>query len=89
MTQDEILSEILGSRPAGYFDNVRGLLERYAELRLEFIGLWPRLHKLRPGTEQSTALTIEICAKMEAAWELAEVLHLLPGQRRKDPPRLQ
>jgi hypothetical protein len=89
MTRAELLAEIEAARPVGYFDHVRPVLDHFVDLRVEIAELWHRLHRTRPGTERSSALTAEVCAKMQAAFDLAEVPHLGPGCRDCPPPRLQ
>jgi hypothetical protein len=83
----DLLSTIESSRPPGYFAAARPLLDEYIRLRVEIDGLWPCLHRTRPGTAQSTMLTLALCSKTKAALDLAETLNLL--DRGLPPPRLE
>jgi hypothetical protein len=89
LTREEIREQIESSRPAGYFDSARGLLEAYAGLMVELNRLQREMRPMRPGTPEFSRLLEAIAIRIGLAAELAEALHLCPGDHGKPPPRLQ
>jgi hypothetical protein len=87
--RQEFIAEIVGARPAGYFNGALPLLERLADVHCALVELWPRLRAATPGTPASLALSELVCEGMTEQCELAEALHLRPGDRGLSPPRLQ
>jgi hypothetical protein len=87
--RQEFIAAIVASRPPGYFNGARPLLERLADVHCALRRLWPRLHAAKPGTPASLALTEQVCDGMTGQCELVEALHLRGDDRGLPPPRLQ
>ena len=86
---ERLMDEVRGSRPAGHFDQVPALLHAYCEAIAHGQRAVTRLHQLDTSDARYAAAVYELCRANAAACDLAERLHLLPGDRGAPPPRLQ
>jgi hypothetical protein len=85
---ERVITEILSLWLPGYFAGAMPLLRRFADLHAEAVNLFDQLERARVGSRRASLLIGRVCDNITETCELAELLHLLPGDRGKPPPRL-
>jgi hypothetical protein len=91
MSREQLVAAIMAERPSGYFAEVMPLLRRYADLFAASHDVNRRLRHIPLDSPQAGPVLREIRDLTEEMIDIAEALHLCPGDRDLGfpPPRMQ
>jgi len=86
MTPDQIEATILGSKPSGFFDDVRALLRQFSEALADERQRANRLNQMPLSEARSKLMAVHDRQRREII-AMGRALHLMPDSP-GEPPRL-